>query len=448
MSGDRQIGPWPLEGVDAETWLIRFDEGGACTSPRIRAALVERIRRSPDAPVILLAHGWNNDFPAAVSLYQRFLRVFEAVRAQSGPAPSPLVVGIMWPSLWFPSDDGPRIAADAGPLRDDALLTGVLAGLRNELPAGTDLARLYELLDADVLSLDETRELAALIKPVLRASSDGAEEAGASENAILRTLRGLQDRFDGAGDVDWDNFGTVDRIDPSGGAGASQPAAAGVLDYLDPRWALRLASLYIMKDRAGAVGTKGVAPLLRDILQTSHGPVYAVGHSFGAKVVLSAAAAPGVTSRKLAGMLLLQPAVSHLCFAEMVPGREGPGGYRIVLDRIQGPIATTFSAHDFPLHEIYHHALLRRADLGEPLVASAGIPPSAYAALGGYGPRGAGEQLIDPIPGPGTPIAVQDGVRVIGLDGSSGGLISGHGDVANERTAWALAELLRTTGGA
>ena len=72
MPDARQVGPWPMPGIQTETWLIRYDESGACTSPRTRAALIERLRRSPDAPVLLVSHGWNNDFATAVSFYDHF----------------------------------------------------------------------------------------------------------------------------------------------------------------------------------------------------------------------------------------------------------------------------------------------------------------------------------------------------------------------------------------
>jgi hypothetical protein len=141
-------------------------------------------------------------------------------------------------------------------------------------------------------------------------------------------------------------------------------------------------------------------------------------------------------------MLLMQPAVSHLSFAMKVPGRVGPGGYRHVLERVQNPIFSTYSASDFPLHAIYHLALLRQKDLGEAQIAAgatrAGNPPNVYAALGGYGPRGTDESLIDPIPKPGENFEYPKGARLVGLDGSLDNRIDSHGGVANPYTAWAL----------
>jgi hypothetical protein len=237
--------------------------------------------------VLVLSRGGNNDFPAAVSLYERFLQQFEVLQVgKLLRGLSPIAVGVIWPSIWLPSDDGPQIDADPASARDPAPHERVLAALRAALPQSIKYARLYELLDADKLSFEEARELAGLIKPALRASSDGAEEAGASEESILRTLLDLQSAFGtGGAALDWDRFGTVQSCRTSED---EQPEAAGLLQYLDPRWAPRLASLYIMKDRAGA-------------------------------------------------------------------------------------------------------------------------------ALGGYGPRGGGEHLVDPIPAPGTAVAVPDGVRLVGL---------------------------------
>lgn len=223
-----------------------------------------------------------------------------------------------------------------------------------------------------------------MLKPVVKADPVGPDEAPASEDKIVAAMNAMQTARGGTPVRDnLDDLGTV------GGTAGAGPGAAGILSYLDPRWAVRLASLYIMKDRAGTVGSNGVAALLRDIKQSTQGSLHMVGHSFGAKVMLAALAAQPAGGHPARSLLLLQPAVSHLSFAATVPGREGPGGYRGVLDRVVNPIVTTYSNHDIPLHKIYHLALLRREDLGELQIAAgetaAGNPPNAYAALGATG---------------------------------------------------------------
>jgi hypothetical protein len=115
---------------------------------------------------------------------------------------------------------------------------------------------------------------------------------------------------------------------------------------------------------------------------------------------------------------------------------------------VRHPILSTFSKKDFPLHGTFHLSLRRDSDLGEAQIAaggtSAGDPPSRYAALGGYGPRGAGQSLIDPIPGTGESYGDLGVAPIIGLDGSKG-RITGHGDIAKPETAWALHQLIFRT---
>jgi hypothetical protein len=135
---------------------------------------------------------------------------------------------------------------------------------------------------------DQAKELARLLAPLLEPSRDeGPKEAVASEATIVKAMVEIQHAEAGAPhDDDIDAIGVVDD-----GVIAGDVAPAGFFDFLDPRPAIRLASLYLMKDRAGKVGSSGVAELLRGLLQRTTAPVHVVGHSFGCKVMLSAAAA-------------------------------------------------------------------------------------------------------------------------------------------------------------
>jgi pimeloyl-ACP methyl ester carboxylesterase len=194
-----------------------------------------------------------------------------------------------------------------------------------------------------------------------------------------------------------------------------------------------------MKDRAGTVGANGVGPLLHDLLAArGNMRMHMIGHSYGGKVVLSAICAGGELPRKVHSVLLLQPAVSHLCFAERVPGTNKPGGYRKALERVERSIFSTFSDHDVPLTKLFHFALRRADDLGEERIAAGGEPPSVYAALGGFGPRRAGERLVD-IQDVNNPYDLTDETRIYGIRGTR--TIMGHGDISNESTWWALYSL-------
>jgi hypothetical protein len=157
--------------------------------------------------------------------------------------------------------------------------------------------------------------------------------------------------------------------------------------------------------------------------------------------MLSAITAPPSLPEQVHSALLLQPAVSHLCFAADANGKGGPGGYRPAIKRVTQPIVATYSRHDFALTRLYHLALRRGRDLGE-VDFAAEEPPSRYAALGGYGPRpvGDGVKLVD-VRDPGRRYDLgEDGLQVLGVDCTN--TIGGHGKISNESTWWMLYDLV------
>jgi len=293
--------------------------------------------------------------------------------------------------------------------------------------------RLYELVQKESLSdPEEVLELARIAVTFCRSQND---ELPSDKPIQPEELLEIWSAAEGESD-DLEDFGTLNSGTSDG------PRAAGLGSYcrkLDPRSLVRGFTVYQMKDRAGTVGTHGVGPLLRDLLAGSGARVHLIGHSYGGKVVLSATCWSGDLPRQVESMLLLQPAVSHLCFADNLPKVHCPGGYRTALERVRKPILTTFSEHDFPLTKTFHLALRRKDDLGEVRIAAPGSPPSKYAALGGFGPRSCGEMLID-IHDVNQPYTLDPQKKIYGLDGSR--TISGHGDISNESTWWALYSLV------
>ena len=428
------------DGTDVPYYIIPFDKQGRCEGPESRKHLIESAKTQGYTDVFFFSHGWNNDWAAATQRYEDFIEGYmEMRRKHSLPVPAgykPLLVGIFWPStaLVFKEDEvGPDIAGDAGdnPEAMDAAVAEERQQVREvaeALPPDADVERFYELSQKEALDEEEALELARILAPLYRTKADeldGEPEPKAEE--ILEVWQAAA-----APPPDFTDFGTA------GGGGDDGPQAAGLMDVfrkLDPRGVIRLFTVWQMKDRAGVVGARGAGPLLRDLLQASPARVHLVGHSYGAKVVLSAVAAADLP-RKVESILLLQPAVSHLCFADKVPGTDRPGGYRRVLDRVNKPVLSTFSAHDFPLTRVFHVAVRRAGDLGEVQIA-ADEPPSKYAALGGFGPRKAGEKLIDILDRP-QKYDLQ-GARVFGVKGTR--TIAGHGDISNESTWWALYNL-------
>ena len=450
-------GPYPLRDVHMPTWLLRFDEHGACTSPATRAQLLDKVRAESPTDIIVFAHGWNNDFDDAAGMYAELLQRFEAACADHPPqrAFKPLFIGLVWPSIWLSFDNGPDIAA--GGLADRAQTVLTELAQRVAATSGpTGLERVYALLAAPGIDDADAAELARLIAPAFGLMADeGAATQGRNTVAddVLAMMRAMDAAAPGATPAPNDG-GDDDDFSRKADAPQGMPApgdaqVAGLLAKLDPRIALRLFSLYQMKDRAGTVGFHGVSALLRELLAIAGPRVHAIGHSFGCKVQLSALCAQPLP-RPVASLLLLEPAVSHLCFADAVAGTGQPGGYRAALsaERVTPPIFSTYSRNDGPLHDTFHLAVRRAADLGEVQIAadpdstSAGAPPSPFAALGGYGPRRAGQVLVDPLPAAGADFALPPGnPAIVAFDGSSGA-IKGHGDITGPQVAWALHRLV------
>ncbi|WP_217995911.1 alpha/beta fold hydrolase, partial [Kribbia dieselivorans] len=247
--------------------------------------------------------------------------------------------------------------------------------------------------------------------------------------------------------------GSDPNAGPAGGPAAGPaggPAAAGFFEKLDPRNIIRLASVLQMKDRSGVVGYRGVGPLLDRILAAKPADqapprVHVVGHSYGCKVALSALTALSAQpARSVRSTLLLQPALSYLALADDVPDLHRPGGYAVAKSRCDLPILATWSRHDAPLRTFFALAVRRRSDLGEQNVGAAGRdePPSKYAAMGGYGPAEesdvADTDILDPAAG--TRYPLDPGSEVLAINGTA--RISGHGDVTNPATSWALYNLI------
>lgn len=512
---------------DAPLYLINYDKSGRCESPQTLAQVVERARAGEFTDVVILSHGWNNDWPAATHLYNDFLSGFSQQLAQhplDRPF-KPMFVGVIWPStlLMTAAERGPRYEAGAAPgaaggarrvssaelveqdqLRREARdLASQLAGddaaaarrieqqIIESVRSGGGGQQLAELLapacDDDEVERDHSTAAAALVAAARNAeqltASPGPQPgagAGPGHGAIGNNPVGnspVGNRPIGnqpvgnqpagnqpagnqpAGNAPTGNAATTTAAPAANAPAASAPAVAAVAPteagpaaeasaLPDPRWIVRAASVWMMKDRAGAVGANGVSRLVRSVLAGSSARVHLVGHSYGGKVVLSAVEGGGSVSRPVDSILLLEPAVSAYSFAAQVPHTRGAGKYRVVLDRVRQPILSTFSEDDWPLTQIYQYAVVRGRDLGEATPPQPPPPPNRYAALGGFGPQplpaaegGDAEFTWSRLREAPQGYVLPPKVRVCGLR-SMNGQIACHGCISNTYTWWALRDQL------
>jgi len=424
---------------------LPFDRDGSCIAPRTRADILRAAAGEEITDVVVFAHGWNNDRHVASERYADFIAEFKTMQSKHGlpPVDGVLLVGILWPSTTLVFGDE-RVLAMAGGGSADSELAELAA-----LVGAQDRARFLELAQRDSLTPAEGAELARCLPNRLGTADDEAPEDEGGDGrptTVWQHLPGVDDGREPSADEIAEalaNFGLEGATATADGIAGDDLTAAGG-GFLDPRKVVRALSVRQMKDRAGAVGAAGVARFLEDLLRDSTARVHLVGHSYGARVVLAAVCATRDV-RQVRSMLLLQPAVSHLCFADPIPHTERRAGFADAPDRVERPILSTYSPHDRPLRTFFHLALWRRGDLGELSMAASAKTPK-YGALGGFGPSALGARADWlPMAMPPTRYDVTPGrVGVMALDGEM--TISGHGDVINEATAWALYNLLTEEG--
>ncbi|KHS70957.1 hypothetical protein RC77_05435 [Pectobacterium brasiliense] len=432
------------EGDDAPFYILQFKKNGDLL-PKSKEKLHEIINRSKQfSDIFLFSHGWNNDWEWANKRYRAFFKAFTDLRTKHNLEMSadynPLLIGVFWPStalVFGERERGPmktNIAkADASDSEaEETEYQKCLDEIASLLDA-TDQQTLRKLVQDERLGEDAALELASLASKI---SFDNEAEDDTTQYADANQIH--------QGWLHDHKTNVLPDIKARHLMGKQDKDTASILSKLDPRRVIRLLTVALMKDRAGVVGYHGVGPVLQALLNQSQARLHLIGHSYGAKVVLSALSATKPSSRKVHSALLLQPAISYLAFANSLPDNTGKKeGYNNLLTRVEAPIFATFSSHDFALHKVFHWALRRNTDYGEIDTQSKNIPPdipSRYAALGGYGPRMSNENLIT-LESPGTSYTLGTGVRVFGLNGSSNKKIDDHGAVISEHTAWALYSL-------
>ncbi|GAA3767754.1 alpha/beta hydrolase [Plantactinospora mayteni] len=434
---------------------VEFRSTGATHDDAQRRAAVELVASSGATDVLVLCHGWNNDIPAARRLYQRLTDSLAAVRpAVPGAASRTLaVVGALWPSIRWSDED--EVAGGGVAVGDEAAaLTGAIA-TRVEDPARAALLtglvpRLTDSAEARQQFLDALREQ---LPPRPGPDATEPDATGVDEDPPPAALLhgdaetvfqavggpevdfGLPERAGGAADTT--AGGTADVV----ADGMADPAAGGAAGFgfdLDSvlakaRGVLNITTYYTMKDRAGKVGSGGIATLLPELARASGSGVrlHLAGHSFGARVLAAAA----VRHPRLHSCTLLQGAFSHHGFAVDFNGRGENGLFRSLLaDRqLTGPMLVTHTVNDRAVGLAYAAAsrLARQAGAG---LGDADDP------YGGIGRNGALK----------TPEVVQPGVELLEVGGSyqfqpgrvfnlkADRFVSSHGDVTGRQVAYAL----------
>jgi hypothetical protein len=452
-----------LSGFPAAELEFNRDAGLAGTADAVLALATD----PATTDLLVLSHGWNNDMREARDLYAALTASLRAV-AGSGAVPGLAgrrlaIAGVLWPSKKFADSElTAGGAATAGSPIDAAAIRAQLADLRgvfDDPAAGAILdaaaALVPELPDRATARAAFADHLRSLLTPdsagpaAESADEDGSADLFAVSGATLMARLAIPVSLAPPGGVRTgvpagartggaSSLGLAPDGDggPDGGANG---AAAGLGSLFGGVWgaARSLANFvtyYAMKNRAGAVGERGLAPVLTGIQAARPDlRLHLAGHSFGGRLV--AGAAKGVADRQgrpLASLSLLQAAFSHYGFAQnWDAGRDGY--FRQVVSRqlVHGPTLITHTGNDKAVGIAY--AIASR--IAGQVAAAVGDAADRYGGIGRNGAQRTPEAVAATLLPVGGSYRWQPG-RLHNLRADQ--FIASHLDVTGQQVGYAI----------
>jgi hypothetical protein len=388
--------------------------------------------------VLMVAPGWNNDMPSAERMFARLTDTIDVLMSGRAPTGRTLtVVGLQWPSKQWGSDSADTAGHGAG-LGDDVTdLIGRIAVLVDDPATRAALTELAPRLATDG---DAQQRFLGILRGLLPPPDAVADDDALPGALLSGTVPEVLDAVDQA------RLTTSSAIGSGVIPGTDPTAAAGLgfhLPKLNPLQALKqvlnTTTFYTMKERAGNVGTRGVATLLGAVRAGQ--PVVRVhlaGHSFGARVVSAAAA---TTNTPISSVSLLQGAYSHRGLAAHDAALSMPdGAFRRALTggQLRGPMIVTHTHNDKAVGLAY--ALASR--LAHQVAADVGDAADPYGGMGANGAVGTDEAVPGMLGDETTGYAFQPG-RVHNLRADR--FINNHSDVTNPAVANAVLSAILTT---
>jgi hypothetical protein len=367
-------------------WL-NFDKAGGLEDPGAERALLAAISDPQIQDLVVISHGWKNDQNAAWRLYSE---LWPNVCAKLSRDPATiLVAGVTWPAKRYnPEADEQAVqatAADAG---------GVLSAADGSEPTDLDdaafetvLAEALELLQPEDPALLRTAAMAYVVSGDARsaealfmearvaadAAPDGDDELDPEAIAIEQAAH------DAAGALA--TLGGVAPLKLDIEVGSALDLGEDIASWFKGRKAavmrlLEQLSYYQMKKRAGTVGAE-LGLLLGRIDPPRGIRLHLIGHSFGARLVTSAANSLNSEGRlTLFSLTLLQGAFSHNALSQ-----QRGGAFHRVVGRPEGPVAITHTHNDRACTFIY--ALASR--LARDNTLAVGDRNDPYGSMGANG---------------------------------------------------------------
>jgi pimeloyl-ACP methyl ester carboxylesterase len=446
-----------IEGFDF--FRLDFDEDGALAAGAEHDRLRQVVADGSATDVLLIAHGFRNDEQDAFRLYTSFLNTFKGhlhrPELQASLARRRFAVGgVFWPAQRFP--EAPDTDPNAPRLPAAASETTELAGARARLVELKDrfarprqrapIERALTLLPSVKGSRVAQDEFVSLVLSLLESTDEdpgeGGQQVRAQSGSELLAKLGtpviLPTRTDRSeGGVARIAATDADTAGATQGLGTFFQSVFGQVGQL-----LNFTTWYLMKDRAGTVGARGVAEVVRALRAARPAvKLHLIGHSLGGRLMTACAKelseAPAV---RLDSLSLLEAAFSHYGFSPD-NGRGRSGFFRDVITRkvVKGPIIATYSVQDTVVG--YAYAIVSR--LAGDNAKAIGDAGDEFGGIGRNGTQKTSEAVRDVLHPAGTPYDLKSAV-VNNLDGS-GGLIKDHGDVTNETITYAVASAVSRT---
>lgn len=392
--------------------------------------------------LVFISHGWNNDTSEARQLYSDFFAALASVQKSQNVALDRkfVIAAIFWPSKRFADSDLiPGGAASLSPSLD-AQLNAQLDQLKVILAADPSAAAKIEHARDQIAKLDVSQSaqddfvfaLVSALPSPRNEKDEGLDDAMIALKAETTPGHTVLDR------LSVPDFPAFPLPTASGGHALG---LGGILDGIKSA-ASRLANYftyYTMKDRAGIVGRTGVHKTIVDLQSSAPGiRIHLVGHSFGGRVVTTAANSL-TASKSIASMLLLEAAYSHNGLAQNWDGQGNDGAFRsvIAVPKIGGVTSITHSVHDTAVGIAYPLA----SRIMNQVAAALGDANDKFGGMGRNGAQHTPEAFDDVLLDVGiayTPLAAGKTIRNLNGDGPSPKpTIASHGDVAKPEIAWA-----------
>ena len=426
---------------------LKYDKDGDRIDPGgpVRPAGVKNL--------IVIAHGWKNDEAAADRLYATLVGNMRAATggAQALDEGKFGVSGVYWPAFVF-KPDLTILEDDGGGASDEG---GAASGGGDDLPAAeldafaVDVAAFLGVEDAASFR-DQVRRAtggggaADTLADRLRSEvpADGAdaeavfehEGRGEPGHRLFEFLRDPPALPDDDGDADEAEGGAMS------GGGRDPDRRPRLL--AGPRAAIaRLLNQFTyfeMKKRAGVVGAGLARDLEADGLAGVH--LHLIGHSFGARLVTSAASR--LTTIRPSSMTLLQAAYSHNGLGVGKPPVP-EGAFRNVIagKRVSGPIVITHTRNDRAVGIAY--VIASRAS--GVTASNFGGPKDPFGGMGANGAQlVAHGEAVGRVMGPGGMAPNLQAGTIINVLADA--VIADHNDVANPDVARLALAALRSAG--